>query len=126
MLGSATSVAHAWSHHAWGTWLSLSVMPDARSADAAVRAEPLERFLIEQGAALEAVLQQEEQWARSKVRNYPARPEVLAYRFEGQRFDCGSKLGYMQASVTLAQRHAEIGAPFSDWLARDLLKPRSP
>lgn len=82
MLGSATSVAHAWSHHAWGTWLSLSVMPDARSADAAVRAEPLERFLIEQGTALEAVLQQEEQWARSKVRNYPARPEVLAYRFD--------------------------------------------
>ena len=42
--------------------------------------------------------------------------QVLAYRFIGKRFDCGSKLGYMQASVTLARRHAEIGSDFSQWL----------
>lgn len=42
---------------------------------------------------------------------------VLAYRFIGKRFDCGSKLGYMQASVTLARRHAEIGSDFSKWLS---------
>jgi len=41
---------------------------------------------------------------------------VLAYRFEGKRFDCGSKLGLMQAAVTLAKRHPEIGADFSSWL----------
>ena len=41
---------------------------------------------------------------------------VLAYRFEGKRFDCGAKLGYMQASVTLAKRHAEIGGAFAEWL----------
>lgn len=41
---------------------------------------------------------------------------VLAYRFEGKRFDCGSKLGLMQAAVTLAKRHPEIGAEFSGWL----------
>jgi len=41
---------------------------------------------------------------------------VLAYRFKGKRFDCGSKLGYMQASVTLAKRHGEIGAEFGQWL----------
>ena len=41
---------------------------------------------------------------------------VLAYRFAGRRFDCGSKLGYMQASVTLGLRHAEIGADFRKWL----------
>ncbi len=45
--------------------------------------------------------------------------EVLAYRFEGRRFDCGAKLGYMQASVTLARRHAEIGGAFSAWLGSD-------
>ena len=43
--------------------------------------------------------------------------QVLAYRFIGKRFDCGSKLGYMQASVTLARRHAEIGSDFSKWLS---------
>lgn len=42
---------------------------------------------------------------------------VLAYRFIGKRFDCGSKLGYMQASVTLARRHTEIGSDFSKWLS---------
>ncbi|MEY3982227.1 MAG: UTP--glucose-phosphate uridylyltransferase GalU [Pseudomonadota bacterium] len=41
---------------------------------------------------------------------------ALAYRFDGKRFDCGSKLGYMQASVTLAKRHQDIGAEFSAWL----------
>jgi hypothetical protein len=80
-LGTFASAAHAWTNHAWGTWLALNAMPDVRN-EAAVRAEPLEKFLLEQGAALEVILQQEEQWARSKVRNYPARPEVLAYRFD--------------------------------------------
>jgi UTP--glucose-1-phosphate uridylyltransferase len=41
---------------------------------------------------------------------------VLAYRFNGTRFDCGSKLGYLQASVTLAKRHPEVGAEFSKWI----------
>ena len=46
---------------------------------------------------------------------------VLAYRFEGKRFDCGSKLGYLQASMTLAMRHPEIGAAFGAWLGGDRL-----
>jgi UTP--glucose-1-phosphate uridylyltransferase len=41
---------------------------------------------------------------------------VLAYRFEGKRYDCGSKLGYMKANVELAMRHPAIGAEFSDYL----------
>ncbi len=47
--------------------------------------------------------------------------QVMAYRFLGRRFDCGSKLGYLQASVTLAGRHAEIGADFTAWLHRNRL-----
>ena len=42
--------------------------------------------------------------------------KILAYRFEGKRFDCGSKLGYMQANVEFAMRHPEIGAEFSAYL----------
>jgi UTP--glucose-1-phosphate uridylyltransferase len=42
---------------------------------------------------------------------------VLAYRFRGVRYDCGSKLGYLQATVALARRHPEVGASFSAWLA---------
>jgi UTP--glucose-1-phosphate uridylyltransferase len=41
---------------------------------------------------------------------------VLAYRYDGRRFDCGSKLGYLQASVEIGLQHPETGAAFSDWL----------
>jgi UTP--glucose-1-phosphate uridylyltransferase len=43
--------------------------------------------------------------------------KVLAYRFEGKRYDCGSKLGYLQATVELGARHAEVGAQFARYLA---------
>ena len=41
---------------------------------------------------------------------------VLAYRYQGRRFDCGSKIGYLQASVEIGLQHAETGAVFADWL----------
>ena len=43
--------------------------------------------------------------------------QVLAYRYAGERFDCGSKLGYLQATVDFGRRHPEVGAAFSDYLA---------
>ena len=43
---------------------------------------------------------------------------VLAYRYHGRRFDCGSMLGYLQASVEIGLQHAETGAAFADWLAK--------
>lgn len=42
--------------------------------------------------------------------------KVLAYRFKGKRYDCGSKLGYVKANVEYAMRHAEIGAEFLEYL----------
>jgi len=41
---------------------------------------------------------------------------ALAYEFQGIRYDCGSKLGYLQANVLYAMRHPEIGADFSMFL----------
>lgn len=41
---------------------------------------------------------------------------VLAYRYHGRRFDCGSKLGYLQASVEIGLQHPETRAAFSAWL----------
>jgi UTP--glucose-1-phosphate uridylyltransferase len=43
--------------------------------------------------------------------------QVLAYRYDGVRYDCGSKLGYLQAMVELGSKHHEVGAEFSRWLA---------
>ena len=45
-----------------------------------------------------------------------AEEQVLAYRYDGVRYDCGSKLGYLQAQVELALRHPEIGNEFTEWL----------
>ena len=43
---------------------------------------------------------------------------VLAYRFHGTRYDCGSKLGYLQATVAFGAKHAEVGRAFRAFLAR--------
>ena len=43
--------------------------------------------------------------------------QVLAYRYDGKRFDCGSKLGYLQATVDFGRRHPEVGAAFSNYLS---------
>jgi UTP--glucose-1-phosphate uridylyltransferase len=42
---------------------------------------------------------------------------ILAYRFQGTRYDCGSKLGYLQATVALGRKHPEVGGAFAAWLA---------
>jgi UTP--glucose-1-phosphate uridylyltransferase len=41
---------------------------------------------------------------------------VYAYRFEGKRYDCGSKLGYLQATVEFALGHAALGRDFRRYL----------
>ena len=42
--------------------------------------------------------------------------KVLAYRFKGMRYDCGSKLGYLQAMVEYGKKHPETGAAFAAYL----------
>jgi UTP--glucose-1-phosphate uridylyltransferase len=42
--------------------------------------------------------------------------KILAYRFKGKRYDCGSKFGYVKANVEYAMRHAEIGAEFLEYM----------
>ena len=42
--------------------------------------------------------------------------QVLAHRYLGRRFDCGSKLGYLQATIDFGRRHPEVGAAFTNYL----------
>ena len=42
--------------------------------------------------------------------------KVLAYRFKGMRYDCGSKLGYLQAMVAYGKKHPETGTAFAAYL----------
>ena len=41
---------------------------------------------------------------------------VFAYEYDGVRYDCGSKLGYLKASVEFALRHPEVSADFTAYL----------
>ena len=42
--------------------------------------------------------------------------QVLAYRYNGVRYDCGSKLGYLKATMVFGLRHPEVGADFNAYL----------
>lgn len=42
--------------------------------------------------------------------------KVLAYEFEGTRYDCGSKFGYLKANVEMGLQHDEIGDQFRSYL----------
>jgi UTP--glucose-1-phosphate uridylyltransferase len=42
--------------------------------------------------------------------------KVFAYRYQGRRYDCGSKEGFLQANVELALEDAELGADFRRYL----------
>ncbi len=43
---------------------------------------------------------------------------VFAYAFEGKRYDCGSKLGYLEATVEFGLKHPEFGKPFAEYLTQ--------
>ena len=47
-----------------------------------------------------------------------AEEQVLAYRYAGTRYDCGSKIGYLKATVEFALRHSEVAVEFANYLAK--------
>ena len=44
------------------------------------------------------------------------REKVFAYRYEGKRYDCGSKEGFLEANVELALAHPQLGPGFRAYL----------
>jgi len=42
--------------------------------------------------------------------------QVLAYEFQGKRYDCGSKIGYLEATVEYALKHEELSTEFRAYL----------
>ncbi|WP_426356318.1 UTP--glucose-1-phosphate uridylyltransferase GalU [Burkholderia sp. R-40] len=50
------------------------------------------------------------------VQSLLANEQVLAYNYYGTRYDCGSKLGYLKATVEFALRHPEVGTEFDAYL----------
>ena len=41
---------------------------------------------------------------------------VYAFQYAGKRYDCGSKEGFLEATVELALQHPEVGASFREYL----------
>jgi UTP--glucose-1-phosphate uridylyltransferase len=50
------------------------------------------------------------------IQSLLAEEQVLAYAYDGVRFDCGSKLGYLKATIEFALRHPEVGPEFHSYL----------
>jgi UTP--glucose-1-phosphate uridylyltransferase len=44
------------------------------------------------------------------------REPVYSFEFEGKRYDCGSKLGYLQATVEYGLKHSSLGPEFANYL----------
>jgi len=45
---------------------------------------------------------------------------VHAYRYQGKRYDCGSKQGFLEATVEFALKHEEVGPAFRAWLRQSV------
>lgn len=52
------------------------------------------------------------------LKRYLAKNKVFGYQFEGQRFDCGDKLGFLKAAVEFGLKHEEIGQEFNHYLKK--------
>lgn len=55
-----------------------------------------------------------------------AEEQVLAYRYHGKRYDCGSKIGYLEATMAMARKHPEVGDQFEQLLLAEAarIQPR--
>lgn len=50
------------------------------------------------------------------IANLLTQETVQAWQFTGTRYDCGSKLGYLQATIAYALKHPEVGEEFKNHL----------
>lgn len=54
-----------------------------------------------------------------------AEEQVLAYRYEGKRYDCGSKIGYLEATLAMARKHPEVSQQFEQLLLAEAARIQS-
>ena len=47
-----------------------------------------------------------------KPREGTKQEQVLAYQFQGTRYDCGSKIGYLKATIAYAMAHPDVSEEF--------------
>jgi UTP--glucose-1-phosphate uridylyltransferase len=52
------------------------------------------------------------------IANLRKTQEIFAYSFQGRRYDCGSKQGYLEANVEIALQHEELADEFRSYLKK--------
>ena len=58
------------------------------------------------------------------IANRIGKAECLGYKFKEERFDCGSKLGFIQASIKLSLESTEINKELRTWLKKEFFDDR--
>ncbi len=97
-------------------------------ADAPSRLAVAGRYILTPGVLREIAMQPRgvggEIQLTDGIASLLRREKVFAYRYEGTRYDCGSKEGFLQANVELALDHPTLGPGFRTYL-QDLAKARA-
>ncbi|OGF20360.1 UTP--glucose-1-phosphate uridylyltransferase [Candidatus Falkowbacteria bacterium RBG_13_39_14] len=50
------------------------------------------------------------------LKKYLEKKSIYGYKFQGTRYDCGSKLGFLKATVDFGLRHEEVGKEFGEFI----------
>jgi len=82
LLGGLSAPVLAWSNHSLGSALALRDAQGVKDV-APVEVESLDDFLAAEGVGLQALLDQQEAFARANFQGYPARPDALRWQAEG-------------------------------------------
>ncbi len=88
--------AQAWGSHTLAAYRVFETMPEVADAPP-VLVEPLEAFLQDQERAIEALLDNQEEWAQTNVMAYPARPAALAFKANSSLTDAERRLAFAHA-----------------------------
>ncbi len=67
---------------------------------------------------LKALTNEEIQLTDAIAAEISSERQVYGYRFRGERFDCGSKAGFLRATVAFGLTHEDLGLEFSDYLEK--------
>ena len=53
---------------------------------------------------------------RDRISSQLDRVPCLGYRIKNERFDCGSKLGFLQANMSFALNRKDLRSDLNNWL----------
>ncbi|BAN47469.1 hypothetical protein [Metapseudomonas resinovorans] len=119
-LAGLPTAAMAWSNHALGTALALAGLPQIKDAPP-VQVESLESFLEEEGVALEQLLDEQEEYFRENLPDYPARPDELRWIPTHGGDHRKAFLTALRVNPEIKLAYFVQGLPGMDWRGHKLL-----